>query len=422
MTQALSPRRLAVAIALALSALAAAHAQTPDAKGAASLTVTVDGVRSDGGRVTGSLCNDPKTPFCSTYVARTKAVAGRNELKFEGVAPGRYALSTVHDEDGDGRTEIPPEGFGFGNNSPAPTFDASSIEVAGATKTAVVMTYPGSHRQGSKGVEPPEGIVRIDVRGGGLYGELYAPRNTTGRLPAIVLIDGSSPGLDGVSVIASMMAREGFAALALAYFGEVGLPATLEGVPLEYFDAAVAALKARADVDGERIGAFGVSRGAEAAFLLASRNPAVRAVVGVGPSGVIWRGYDANDPQNTEAAWTVGGRALPFMEVDASLYDPNGPMTPLFASALAKSDAQPKPGTIIPVEKINGPVLLMSGQKDEIWPSAYMAQRIEAQLLKAGFPHDVENIVYAGAGHSFLVTTPDAMTRVLSFFSRTLKD
>ena len=56
---------------LIASMAAQAIAQTPGR----TVTVTIDGVRSDGGRVTGSLCSDPATPYCSTYVARTKAAA-----------------------------------------------------------------------------------------------------------------------------------------------------------------------------------------------------------------------------------------------------------------------------------------------------------------------------------------------------------
>lgn len=87
---------------------------------------------------------------------------------------------------------------------------------------------------------------------------------------------------------------------------------------------------------------------------------------------------------------------------------------------MAKSDS--RPDTFIEVERINGPILLVSGQKDEIWPSPDMAQRIVAQLLKAGFAHDVENIVYAGSGHYVLANSPATMARVLAFFHRTLKE
>jgi len=405
---------LGAVLALTLFGLETAIAQTQGAV----ITVTVDGVRSAGGRVTGSLCVDPRTPFCSTYVAGTSALTGRTELRFVGVTPGRYALSIVHDENGNGRTEIPPEGFAFGNNAPTPAFESSSIQVAGDTVTAVSLTYPGSAaRRGSKGIEPPEGTVRIDVRAHGLYGELYAPKDG-GSLPAVILIDGSNPGLDGVSVIAVALAREGIAALALAYFGEEGLPATLESIPLEYFDTAVAELKAHARIDPGRIGVLGVSRGAEAALLLATRNPTVRAVAAAGPSSVMWRGYDPADPVKSSAAWTAGGKPLPYLDPDLSLYDPNGSMTPMFVSALAKSNAQE--GAVIPVERMGGPVLLISGQADEIWPSPDMALRIEGRLLRASFAHDVENVVYAGSNH-YVMANPAAMARVLKFFREALE-
>jgi dienelactone hydrolase/uncharacterized protein (DUF2141 family) len=409
-------RRIAAGVLLAITLCSPALAQTTGA----TLTVTVENVRSDGGRVTGSLCNDPKTPFCSTYVARTKAVPGRSVLVFEGVAPGRYALSTVHDEDGDGRTEIPPEGYAFGNNSPAPTFDMSSIEVTGDRATTVSLNYPGAARMGSRGIDPPEGVIRTDVRNDGLYGQLYAPKSATDRLPAVILIDGSSPGLDGVSVLAAAYAREGVAALALAYFGETGLPPALTNIRLEYFDTALATLKARPEIDPGRIGVLGVSRGSEAAFLFAARNRDIRAIVAVGPSVVMWQGYDPADPGALVPAWSAGGQPLPFLMADASLYDPNGPQTPMFVSALAKLDT--RTDVLLPVEKINGPLLLMAGQDDQIWPSAAMAQSIEARLLKSAFPHDVENSVYAGSGHAVLGIEPDAIPRTLAFFQRTLTD
>jgi alpha-beta hydrolase superfamily lysophospholipase len=50
-----------------------------------------------------------------------------------------------------------------------------------------------------------------------------------------------------------------------------------------------------------------------------------------------------------------------------------------------------------------------------------MAQRIEARLLKSGFPHDVESIVFAGAGHHVLAARPEAMAHALAFFRQALK-
>ena len=205
----------------------------------------------------------------------------------------------------------------------------------------------------------------------------------------------------------------------------MGLPQSLEGIPLEYFDKAVTWLQARPNVDPQKIGVFGVSRGAEAALLVGARNPAVHAIVAVGPSSVAWRGLDFNDPANSEPAWTAGGAPIPFLSADLSLYDPNGPQTPMFVSALkgadAKSDAKSR-GAAIAVEKINGPILLISGGEDQIWPSPVMADRIVKRLADTGFAHEVENVIYPGANHYVFAANANALARALAFFKGALKD
>ncbi len=414
------------AVVLALAACASQASLTPappDAdKGSQTVAVTVeiDGLRSNEGRVTGSLCNDPAAGFCSTYVARTIASGRQAQLQFEGVAPGRYFLSTVHDVNGDGRTEVPPDGAAFGNNSTLPLFESASILVDADMTTSVSMTYPGSGapRMGSKGAPPPEGIVRIDVREKGLYGELYLPKDALGKLPAVILLDGSNGGLDGVSILATGFAREGYAALALAYFAETGLPETLEGVPLEYFDTAVAWLQGQSPIDRDAIGVLGVSRGAEAALLLATRNPAVRAVIVTEPSNVVWQGYDRDDPGNGDAPFTAGGKPVPFLQPDLSLYRPNARTNPLFESALDKAGDRPE--AEIPVERINGPILLIAGENDEVWPSPDMARRIVSRLSRSGFTHKVENVVLPGS-HYVFTNGAAPMQRAIAFLDEALK-
>jgi len=410
--------RACLAALFALAFPSAALAQTPVP--GATVTVNVEGVRSAGGRVTATLCSEAPTVYCSTYITRSPAAAGKVQLSFTGVAPGRYALSSVHDENGNGRPEIPPEGLGLGNNAFAPMFDATAIVVKGNATYSIQMNYPGSINSGSKGIAPPKGTVRIDMRENGLYGEFYAPerpKNSTTRFPAVIVLEGSAPGLHDISYLASQFASNGVAALALAYWGEQGLPSTLEGIPLEYFDTALAALKARPEVDGDRIGVLGVSRGAEAAFMLAARNPSIRAVVAAGPSGVLWQGYNPKAPGQGGPAWTLAGQPQAFLSPDISLYDPKA-MPLMYTAALAKAgDTSP---AIIPVERINGPILMMSGQEDQIWPSAQMAQLIEGRLLKNSFKHDVETIVYGGLSHSILGASPTAIPRALEFFRRTL--
>lgn len=386
--------------------------------GAATVTVAFEGVESGQGNVLAQLCDNPQTfmKSCSTKQGLVKASAGETVMVFQDVAPGRYALSAFHDANGDFRPEIPPEGYAFGNDAAyPPSFESASFQVSGDMRITVRMTYlagPASApAQGTRGVAAPAGVERIDLRQDGLYGELYRPAAGGGRrLPAILVLGGSEGGLDTISGMAADFARQGYAALALAYWREPGLPQTLEGVPLEYFDQAVAWLKARPDIDPRGIGAIGWSRGSEAVLLLASRNPDVRAVVAVAPSGVVWKGLNFANVPASHAAWTVGGQPLPFA-TPAALYRPDSPMRGMFLSAMADVDNHPE--TEIPIERIRGPVLFISGSDDNLWPSRMLADRMMARLKAKGFGHGYAHLDYAGAGHEVFVGAPDgAMARM----------
>ncbi len=111
-----------------------------------------------------------------------------------------------------------------------------------------------------------------------LVGELHLPAGA-GRAPALLILGGSEGGHGPAFHFAAAFAKRGFASLGLAYFGDPGLPATLENVPLEYFAKAIDWLSAQPGVDPARIGVFGGSKGAEAALLIAARDRRITAVV-----------------------------------------------------------------------------------------------------------------------------------------------
>ena len=60
----------------------------------------------------------------------------------------------------------------------------------------------------------------------------------------------------------------------------------------------------------------------------------------------------------------------------------------------------PQEKALIPVEKLNGPLLLVSGGNDLLWPSTYMAEEIVDRLTAKGHPHPVTHLSYSGAGHA----------------------
>jgi hypothetical protein len=52
------------------------------------------------------------------------------------------------------------------------------------------------------------------------------------------------------------------------------------------------------------------------------------------------------------------------------------------------------------VERINGPILLLTGGDDQAIPSPVFAERLIDRLEQKGFPHPHYHFCYTGAGHA----------------------
>ena len=307
-------------------------------------------------------------PWTSS-AAFTADAAGRVDLARMAPDAGRYkevdpmglfwsASRVSADEAGlsdDGRTAVTAESWTL------------TAEIGGA----VVATATIRRR----GVAP--GVRVTPVRDNGLVGSFYEPARP-GRHPAFLVLGGSGGGVPPPLGPAGGLASHGYAVLALAYFGAPGLPRTLSNIPLEYFATALQWMSAQPSVDPSHVGVLGLSRGAELALLLGTIHPDFHAVVAYMPSNVIVRGCcDAGTP----VAWTLGGRAIA-----------PAPFVPM-----RRSMTMDRPE--IPVERIHGAVMLISGRDDEVWPSTEMADDIMARLRQHRFAHPFMHLAYDHAGH-----------------------
>ena len=236
----------------------------------------------------------------------------------------------------------------------------------------------------------------------GLVAEVYTPEWATARHPAILVLGGSEGGLASASGEAGLLAKSGYVTMGLAYFGAPGLPQTLTNIPLEYFKTALDTLRARPDVDPSRIGVVGTSKGGEAVLLIASRYPEVKVVVAGVPSSVVWQGINMKDFGDSSGSWTSGGKPVPFLAYDNSApFDGANwlkSIHDMYARSIAKMTANSD--AIIPVERIAGPVMLICGEADGLWPSCPMSQAVVARLKTKGFRHDVQLLAYPNAGHA----------------------
>ena len=233
------------------------------------------------------------------------------------------------------------------------------------------------------------------VMDGGLVATLHLPK-VPGPRPAVIVLGGSDGGLASANVFGEPLASSGFVALCLAYFAMDGLPLNLSEIPLEYFNHAIDWLRVHPAVDGDRVAVFGSSRGGEAALLVGASFPAIKAVVANVPSHVVWQGANA-DPAIKTSSWSLGGEGLPW----ASFVTPRVGTTwrDWFEAGLSSAPAD----AAIPVERINGAVLFVTGTADGIWPCSDMVDLAMARLRQHRFPFYTEHARYEGAGHAILM-------------------
>jgi dienelactone hydrolase len=232
------------------------------------------------------------------------------------------------------------------------------------------------------------GVVEKQLRpsSGGIYANLYLPKHTAVRRPAVLVFGGSDGGLT-TSFAAALLAAHGYPSLALAYFKAPGLPEDLNNIPLEYFTRALRVLRAQPGVDHRHVLVSGVSRGSEAALLLGAYFPRlVNGVIAGVPSSVVNPGW----PDTSQPAWTLDGRPLPAVS----------------PSEFGQPKPPGKPQAVIPVERIRGPILLTCGELDRVWPSCRYSDAITARLRAHRFAYPVIDLRYRDAGHHVGGLTP----------------
>ena len=249
------------------------------------------------------------------------------------------------------------------------------------------------------------GVEMRQVAEPGVKAHLFLPAGS-GRLPLVVVLGGSEGGYDDLR--ASMLASRGFATMAVAYIGIPDSPAELFEVPVEVVERAVAWAERHPRVDASRIGVMGHSKGAELALAAASRIPRLRAVVASAPNDAVAQGIDRNGRSRPTSSWTWRGHPIPFVRqvpppaFEAQFREHGPPYRLRLLHEASRRDSASLRAAQIAVESVNGPILLVSGDDDQLGPSTEQAESIVARLAARGFRHRVEHLRYAEAGHQIL--------------------
>lgn len=298
------------------------------------------------------------------------------------------------------------------------------VVVVGAVAFGALLWYRGSYS--AEEVRFMNGDVE-------LAGTLYTPREA-GPHPAAVLVHGSGRvSRREPSFYARYLARRGIAALAYDKRG-VGAStgALYESDYADYAGDALAGVRRLAghpDVDGAAIGLIGFSEGEWVAPIAASGSDAIAFVAIIGASGlvpaeqvsmeiairlrtlgypdsVVSEALDLNRQLLEYQRTGLGGEALavalanaasePWFE-DAGDFPPQVYSPEDYAWWRSVMDMDPVPFW----ERVEVPVLLLKGGRDDMSPAGLMESRIRAALARGG-NEDLTVEIYPDADHMLL--------------------
>ena len=224
----------------------------------------------------------------------------------------------------------------------------------------------------------------------GFEGIIHNAENGDDRL--IIVIQGLK-GLELPEKYAKLFAEKGYSSLAMSYYGGEGQKKDMRAIPLEQFEVACNKMK---KLGYQRIGIYGNSKGAGIALLAASVVPDISLVIVASSFGHVMQG--TGKPQDDPCKAMVSYKGMDFPYVGKGK---------LFSDFLKRCirerhvrllyffDEWDKKGAEeneIPVEKIQGDILLLTSTNDESVPAKRDAELLIKRLERNGFEHGFRHV------------------------------
>lgn len=210
-------------------------------------------------------------------------------------------------------------------------------------------------------------------------------------------------------MLARVFQRSGLTTLALAYVMEEGLPKQFFRVPIDPLETAAERLH---DMGYEKVGLWGISKGAELALTAGSFLPGIiNGVAAVSPMSTVCQGFTIGKGVSAApgSTWSFRGEEVPYTGFGRDQF-PLGHV--LRNSILAREPTMydlylplvqdPNPAAVIQAEKITGPILLISSKMDVMWPSGPAAEQVMTRLRRHSFPYGYRHLSYDYGGHLFV--------------------
>lgn len=252
------------------------------------------------------------------------------------------------------------------------------------------------------------GIVIKKVRKPGFVADLYYPkqfRRDGRRHPAVIALGGAEGGISAADGFGAWLSSRGFVVLALAWYHMPTLPRNLVHVPVDVIGKGLDFLSKQTFVNSGHVGLIGGSWGGILGLYAASHMPRLRAVVSWLGGPIIAEGLERGIPPADfkpvpKSPFLYGGKPVPFVSYQTLLRFMKTENWKLINAAF------------IPVWRIRGPILFVTGGDDKLEFSALQAEWAMQQLKRHGHPYADRVLFYPNAGHlislGYLPTTTRA--------------
>ncbi|SES64515.1 Acyl-CoA thioester hydrolase/BAAT N-terminal region [Oceanobacillus limi] len=249
-----------------------------------------------------------------------------------------------------------------------------------------------------------EDVTKETVAHQNIVGTVFHPKQK-GTFPAVIVLSGSDGGMQEHA--AALLASKGYTVLALPYFGsEEGVPNNLENIPLEYFQEATDWLREHPAVNGN-ISLIGYSRGGELALLLGATFDSYKSIIAGVPSAYITAGMK-NGIFAPVPSWVFQQKPLPYLKFTYRFSSMVAILKnwivrrPISYLSIWDNSLKNEAGfseNRIAVEDIHAPLLLITGDDDQLWPSSLYVKMIEDKLKHSKTTHQNRYLYYDNAGH-----------------------
>ena len=224
----------------------------------------------------------------------------------------------------------------------------------------------------------------------GFEGILHNAENGDDRL--IIIIQGLK-GLELPEKYAKLFAEKGYSSLAMSYYGGEGQKKDMRAIPLEQFEVASNEMKR---LGYQRIGIYGNSKGAGMALLAASVVPDISLVIAASSFGHVMQGTGKPQDDPCKAMVSYKGQDFPYVKTGKLFSDfLKRCIRERHVRLLYFFDEWDKKGTEeneIPVEKIQGDILLLTSTNDESVPAKRDAELLIKRLERNGFEHGFRHV------------------------------